>query len=713
MRGNRNVTFRVEPCLRLQMRLVLPILFVCSASAQVCAPGRISPVGVISGALDDSSCFLSDSTAYVSYRLDLPVRGRVQITLSTSGNFHLLLRDSSGVKIDSGASIRRPLEAGAYTLLVNARVPGQVGQFTVRTAFTAEAGILCKAFPSVGLTQKVDATLGAAGCALPDGSLYDGWRLTTFGAGTLTVTVAADWSPLVFIRTPDGAAVASGESTVTTVVDRDTQYLVVVSTADRAGPYQVSTSFTPAETETCRPVKIDGPAVDAGVITPDSCATVLPASGDLLYYNVYAVSVVAAAGVADFIATSSDFAVTLELIDERGAVLATDAGGADSGGAQIRTRLRPGSYYARIVSSDPAGGRYLFTHALASAAPIPCATVPLDLSAPKSASLTAASCRTEIGLADLYTVTLPAAGALDLSLSRISPLNPIAAIRDAKDNLLVFSRDMQDLGLARLSADLPAGDYTVLAAAGFGAGFYELTAAFTTRALPPCPAPQTLDINGGYVQRLGANSCRGANGAPVDYYEFTLPSESVTAMVMTSSDLDGYLTLTDPDGAVLRSDDNSYGYGDPLVIQHLPAGTYRLAARPAAGTTGGLYQVDVRTIPAPRPPFCSTAATIPIGGTASGVIDFSDCQYTDDTFADIYKIELQESATLEIRLSSTAFDAYLLLLDAKGNLIDRDDDGAGNRDARLVPSLLPGAYYIVAKPVESYTAAGAYTLSVQ
>src|SRR6476646_1799030 len=114
------------------MRLVLPVIllccsaFVCSAWAQVCAPCRIAPVGVISGSLDDASCFLSDSTAYAAYRLDLPVRGSIRLTLTTAENFALILRDSSGVKLDSGSSIRRPLEAGAYTLLVNARVPGQV-----------------------------------------------------------------------------------------------------------------------------------------------------------------------------------------------------------------------------------------------------------------------------------------------------------------------------------------------------------------------------------------------------------------------------------------------------------------------------------------------------------------------------------------------------------------------------------------------------------
>src|SRR3954466_11857996 len=131
------------------MRLVLPILFVCSAfvspaSAQVCPPSRIAPVGVVTGSLDDTSCFLSDSTAYASWRLDLPVRGAIRLTLTTTENFALILRDSSGAKIDSGSSIRRPLEAGAYTLLVNARVPGQVGAFSVRSDFTAETGVLCK-----------------------------------------------------------------------------------------------------------------------------------------------------------------------------------------------------------------------------------------------------------------------------------------------------------------------------------------------------------------------------------------------------------------------------------------------------------------------------------------------------------------------------------------------------------------------------------------
>ena len=74
---------------------------------------------------------------------------------------------------------------------------------------------------------------------------------------------------------------------------------------------------------------------------------------------------------------------------------------------------------------------------------------------------------------------------------------------------------------------------------------------------------------------------------------------------MTSSEVDGYLTLYDAAGNVVRSDDNSYGGNDSLIIQYLPAGSYKLAARDASGTAGGLYEVDLRTVAGPRPPLCT------------------------------------------------------------------------------------------------------------
>src|SRR5207248_298115 len=125
---------------------------------------------------------------------------------------------------------------------------------------------------------------------------------------------------------------------------------------------------------------------------------------------------------------------------------------------------------------------------------------------------------------DLYSFSHPASGTLDLTLST-TVFSCLVALRDAKDNLVILDRDIEGLGVAHLTADLPAGVYEVVAAAATGSGGYQLTSKFTPHDIPSCGYVQPLDINGGFVQKLGPNSCRGANGQAVDLYQFTLPSD--------------------------------------------------------------------------------------------------------------------------------------------------------------------------------------------
>ena len=181
--------------------------------------------------------------------------------------------------------------------------------------------------------------------------------------------------------------------------------------------------------------------------------------------------------------------------------------------------------------------------------------------------------------------------------------------------------------------------------------------------------------------------------------------------VVTASEVDGFLTLYDATGNIVRTDDNNYGGMDPLIVQYLPAGTYKLGVRDARAATGGLYQVDLRTVPGPRPPLCTSRATLPLGGSVNGNITYTGCQYTDQTFADFYEMKLTADGTVDIRLNATEFDAYLIVLDAKGNVVDDDDDSGGNTNARITRPLPAGTYYVVAKPFGDYLAHGAYTLS--
>jgi len=695
--------------MRLALLMVVgtPLLF-----GQMCAPVRALPDGVISGSLDDSSCQLSDSTAYASYRLDLPAGGKIDLALTTTQDFVLLLRDSTGALSATGPAIHRTVEAGSYTILIDARVPGQVGDYSVKTAFTADPGTMCSAFPAIGLAETANGKLGASGCSMPDGTAYEAYWLNTFGAGTLTVTVtSSDFTPAIYIRTPDRAAAASGAGTVSATVDGNTRYEVVVATSDTKGTYQITTSFQPDKLETCQPVKtLSAAGKESGSITGDSCAATIPGSGDLQYYNFYTIQV-DAAGVADLAVTSTDFLPTLYLMDAEGNTLAADAGGV-AGGSEIRMPLRPGAYTLELLSSVLSGGAYQLNYQFAPGAPRACAMGTLAATGGVSGTLGGASCRTEAGAADVYSVTLPAAGTLDVMLTTDPGLTGAIVIRDAKDNLILTEQDVQQLGIIRLSADLPAGAYTILAATTEGNGAYQLTTKLTAHDLAACGYVQAVDSNGGYVKRLSSFSCRGANGAPMDLFEFTIPADGTAAMVVTSSEMDGYLTLLDTSGNVLRADDNSYGFGDPLIVQYLAAGTYRLAVQASTGAAGGLYEIDVRTTLGPRPVFCGTKQTVAIGASITGTIGFTGCPF-DGAFADLYRIDVPTGATVDLKLASNDFDAYLVLMDAKGNVVGQDDDSGGGTNARITMQLAAGSYWVVARPSTDFTAAGSYTLTVQ
>jgi hypothetical protein len=696
-------------------------LFCSGLHAQDCpAISGVLPNATLSGALDATDCQLTDGSAYKPYRLDLPVRGQIKIDLGgMQSNLMLLLRDGYGEKIDSGSSIHRAIEAGSYVLLVNGQTSTDLGAYTVSTAFTAESGILCSAFPNIGRHQTVNGILGGSGCLAPDESPYEAYTLITDGSGTLTVTIASqDFTPLVLLRSSDGHVVnTSSGGTLTALVTGDSQYTVVVSSADKPGAYQLTTAFTSGTDETCRSQKtLTDPSTEAGSISGTSCYVILEGSGNLLYYNYYVLNL-ATAGAVDLTAASPDFSATLNLMDANGNVLASDEGGGgydsqNSVQSNLHMQLPAGVYRLQVFSDLPSGGNYSLQYNFGAGNPQPCVpatATPGDLLA---GGLDARSCRTAMGLSDLYRFTIPASGTLNLDMSSFD-FSTRLVLRDAKDNLMAHNDNVDGVTDSHITADLPPGTYTVGATAMAGAGNYRTTTKFSAHEPADCSYVQPLDLNGGFIQILGSLPCRGANGQPVDYYSFTLSGDSLVLAVMTSSAVDGYLTLYDSNGNVLRFDDNSYGFGDPLIVQYLRAGTYKLAARDMSGGPGGLYEIDLRTTAGPRPAFCGSRGPISVGGSVTGNITYTGCQYYDSTFADYYTLNVSADAAVELRANSSDFDAYLVLFDSKGNLIDQDDDSGGGTNALVTQFLPAGTYYVVVKPFGNYTSHGTYTLAAR
>jgi len=692
------------------MRLVAILLTgVSSLAAQVCAPAQINPVASMDSAIDANSCMLSDGTPYASYALTLPVRGQIALDL-TSPAATLMLRDASGTQIVSGSSIHRPVEAGEYLLLVNAASPAS---YSLRSSFTPEAGMLCAGFPNFGLNQTAGGMLGASGCRLPDGTPYEGYSLGTYGSGTLTITVSSTvFNPVVTLRDDDGYAIASGAASITAPVDGSSQYQIVVSTADQPGSFQIATTFQPADGETCVPQKtLAGTMSDNASINASSCTAPITNSGDLAYFNLYDV-VVDQAGLADLRVASTDFGATLYLLDQAGNQIASDlGGGASPDESEIRVQLAPGKYIAEVYSSLPAGGAYVLNYQFTPVGPQPCVPIAANPGDAPAGALGPSSCRTDLGLGDIYSVTLTASGTLDIGLSATGFTTQLG-VRDAKDNLIVLNQDTEGVGASHLTVDLPAGAYSLVAALTAGAGTYQLTTSFIAHDLAQCGFVQPLSIDGGYIQKLGPGSCRGKNGEPVDLYQFTLPADSVVAGFMTSSEVTSSLTITGPNGDFVRSDTGSYDGVGAMAIQYLPAGTYQIAARAAGSTLGGYYEVDLRNAAGARPAFCNSRGKIVAGANLAGSLGIASCQYTDGTFADIYELDVASDGAIDLRLNSTSFDAYLVLLDAKGNVVDQDDDSGGNTNARINRQVSAGVYYVVAKPISSYTSVGGYTLSL-
>jgi uncharacterized protein YjdB len=104
---------------------------------------------------------------------------------------------------------------------------------------------------------------------------------------------------------------------------------------------------------------------------------------------------------------------------------------------------------------------------------------------------------------------------------------------------------------------------------------------------------------------------------------------------------------------------------------------------------------------------CDISRAVPLtsGVLVNGSLVAADCDGVDgdDTVYDIYKFTLATQATLDIQMKSTAFDAYIFLVqrtnDSTFVIASNDDDTtsvAGTTDARLTGLLPAGEYYVLA-----------------
>jgi hypothetical protein len=104
--------------------------------------------------------------------------------------------------------------------------------------------------------------------------------------------------------------------------------------------------------------------------------------------------------------------------------------------------------------------------------------------------------------------------------------------------------------------------------------------------------------------------------------------------------------------------------------------------------------------------------SITFGSTVNATLGVTGCRLTTGEFVDFYTFTIPDTRTLRIRQSSSAFDAYVLLLKEDGTPVAENDDAlVTSADAEVLVRLHAGTYLLAATSSD-VGESGAYTLRI-
>ena len=222
-----------------------------------------------------------------------------------------------------------------------------------------------------------------------------------------------------------------------------------------------------------------------------------------------------------------------------------------------------------------------------------------------------------------------------------------------------------------------------------------------------CDATTPITVGQTVTGTITSTDCRLADTSYADKYVLTL-TESAPIRIAMIGTVDAYLVLQDAvSGAVIAEDDDGNKATNARIEQVIPAGRYVIVATTFGPNDFGDYSLDVS-----RGSSACLAAT-PIGSDAaiSGTLAATACVLPDSSYTDRYTLTVAKRTILNITMHSDVLDSYLFVEKTNGQSIQRNDNGAGGRDARIAVTIDPGTYIIYANSANAREI-GAYTLTV-
>jgi hypothetical protein len=223
----------------------------------------------------------------------------------------------------------------------------------------------------------------------------------------------------------------------------------------------------------------------------------------------------------------------------------------------------------------------------------------------------------------------------------------------------------------------------------------------------PCTAARTtgsLVLGQSATGSLDPTDCR-LDDLRAEGWNLQLSSAAGIRIVMTSSSFPPGLLLTDRQLNIVAWGD--WSPDRTQLFAELPAGQYIVWATSWADDPVGSYQLAASELQ-----MCSaaTTSTIAVGQTVPGSLGDTDCIFFYGNYADGFRLDLPVGQGLQVDLTSTSFDAVLVVTDRDMNMLYWDDDSGDGSNARIRRRFPAGEYIVWVLGYGS--GAGAYQLAV-
>ena len=251
---------------------------------------------------------------------------------------------------------------------------------------------------------------------------------------------------------------------------------------------------------------------------------------------------------------------------------------------------------------------------------------------------------------------------------------------------------------------------------------------------------------------------RGGRGAPADLYTFAGEAGDRALIIMNASGFEPLLILSNEEGQVIAEADTWFGPAPEIWVTLPYTGTYAVQATTSADAAAGSYTLSLATGPdageafPPGDPWSGDPFDSEEDGAGpeqfwdwgwlGGIgTNYAECEVLTkgtlrplalsagmprsdmlragtriddcDELPTLYRFQGTQDTEILIQMISDQFDTYLVLLDSEWNVLETDDDSAGDVHAQI-RTWLPadGDYYVLAGESLQYShgGGGEYTL---